>query len=273
MRLPAEIRVQIYEEVFEGALITVVVNWKDGDMHKVRYKFSSECGLAITCRAIKADSADHMWRAAVVHAVAKNGRCPVPIRRLVQALPSDIARQVQFLSNVTFYDHLKSIDLEGTGQYSLQPSPNSIQDITTSLLKFPKLKVCLAVLVSDRYVVYWDMTEMGMTFDGMFFGDYVGSLPAVNDCNQKLVPFEARSWPSPGLRELLKYFDSIQAASSIKILSRQKIRYRMLVWPRDDDHHDSAIGYSKLKQVIAVCFCSLDHVWRGDLVLQRYTLV
>lgn len=65
-RLPAELRVRIYEDVFEGALIIVGIlvgigdGWykKDPNKHTVRYKFNSKCSLAATCRAIRADSAD-----------------------------------------------------------------------------------------------------------------------------------------------------------------------------------------------------------------------
>lgn len=157
-----------------------------------------------------------MWRAAVVHATALNGMRggPVSIHHLGYALPSNAARQVQFLSNVTLLEDLPS--LKGPS------SPSGVQQATTSLLKFPDLKACLVPegafrVYGSGYCADNQWYNMGIKFNGMRFIEYADSLRV---SIQKLVPFEIE--PQGNIRQEVEYLIKIQAASGVKILSRQK---------------------------------------------------
>lgn len=230
MRLPAEIRVKTYDEVFEGALITVVVDWKDGDRHEIRYKFSSECRLALTCRAIKTESAKPMWRAAVIHAVTEEHGHPVPIHQLCRALPSEIACQVQFLSNVTFHDSKE-----------VEPERGSIELATSYLLQFPKLKICLALGLSVADFL------LDLKLDGMNAAEYVGKLVRTTGCDgsRKLVPLEIER--RANTREILEYFYNVQEAPGVQMFSLHCFEYEELEGPIDSDESKSYTG-------VRICF-------------------
>lgn len=236
-KIPTEIRLNIYDEVFKNATITAFVDWQDDPpphtdgTHTIRYKFSPDYGLAFTCHAMKADSSGSVWRGAVVKTVAEKGGYPAPINRLSKALPSDIARQVRFLSKVTFLP-LKAIEWE------------NIEDASTSLLKFPSLKACA---VPDcysgnpgRWATRWGSNSdlfRGYVKDSLSRADYHG--------DRDLETFGYRRWAKP--QEYLEARYGIKVTCGVQILSKQSFRH-------DDD---SLRCYRK------VCICFLQGLFRG----------
>lgn len=140
-KLPPEIRLQIHAYVFDGATATILVG-HDVDTQAqvdsslkplIRYRFSPDCSLAATCRAIRIESADTMWRNVFVkaghHWTTKRVPCgalplraPITLEMLNSVLPDAIAQHITRLANVLFSEN---------------------GDATTCLLKYPNLKVCI----------------------------------------------------------------------------------------------------------------------------------
>lgn len=92
-----------------------------------RYRFSPDCSLAATCRAIRIESADTMWRNVFVkaghHWTTKRGPCgalplraPITLEMLNSVLPDAIAQHITRLTNVLLPEN---------------------GDATTCLLKYP----------------------------------------------------------------------------------------------------------------------------------------
>lgn len=133
-KLPTEIRLNIYEEVLKGAKITISIHNSSSEEEKatVTYKFSSGCSLAITCRDIKIESAETMWRGAFVKILTDDDdNLSTFIQELTQLLPNEVTRNISHLSKIAF----PNVD-ELVEQHSLEK-------VTSSFLNFPNLEVCI----------------------------------------------------------------------------------------------------------------------------------
>lgn len=151
-KLPAEIRVRIYELVFSGNRITINVA-----QSPVRFSFSPECGFTFTCRAIRDEASETMWCNAIVKASNLNEfgyGDKVNIDKLTKVLPDEIARNITQLRNV----YLPTLEEVRNGSY---------ESATTSLAKYTMLKICY---ISNPGSSYRTAPERIL---GMLFWDYL----------------------------------------------------------------------------------------------------
>lgn len=177
---------------------------------------------------MRVESSGSMWRGAVVKAVAEKDRYSVPIDRLSKALPSDIARQVRLLSNVTFLP-LKKVERE------------NIEGTSTSLLKFPSLKACA---VPECYFGNPGSWATRWIRDIHIFGGQVrGSLSRAG-ChgNRDLKPFGCSCWAI--LQEYLEARYGIKPTCGVQIPSKQAFNHH-------DDTDDPLRCYY---MVVCICF-------------------
>lgn len=132
-KLPTETRLNIYKEVFKGAKITISIHtsWSEEEKATVTYSFSPGCSLANTCRDIKAESAEIMWRGAFVKILTNDDEyVSIFIQKLTQLLPNEVTRNISHLSNIAFPNVDEMVE-------------HGLEKATSSFLNFPNLKICI----------------------------------------------------------------------------------------------------------------------------------
>lgn len=93
-KIPAEIRLQIYNNVFPRFGKRIVVN-----LHKDRpatHWTGFDKGLLLTCRDIYNEAVEIMWRNAIVY-VESGDRTGAPVQELIEAIPERLVRNITFL--------------------------------------------------------------------------------------------------------------------------------------------------------------------------------
>lgn len=202
--LPAELRLKIYAEVFEGTVITITVKvTRPGELnsqsHLHKYSFDRGCSLAVTCRAIKAESEEIMWRSAIVKAENTSGY-DINIHELNKALPDEVALYITHLANVTFLGlgHAQSLGCESA---------------TTSLLKYPNLQV-----FDTPYLDCDDDFMIGH----MYWWEYVEDWLLHDKVDRQIVPF---SYERSNPIEFLEEYYGIKENIGIQIIGWLALDY------------------------------------------------
>lgn len=206
-KLPAEIRVRIYELVFSGNRITINIA-----QSPVRFSFSPECGFAFTCRAIRDEASETIWRSAIVKASNLNEfgyGDKVNIDKLTKVLPDEIARNITQLRNV----YLPTLEEVRNGSY---------ESATASLARYPMLRVCCISIPGDLH-----RTALG-SIDGTDFLHYL--CPYHFGLSSRLiVPFTCASGLEP--KKFIQRVYGLRPDCGIQILSRESSYLFMVCRP------------------------------------------
>lgn len=197
-KLPPEIRLRIYESVYDCSVDKDYSNMPKirilvADVAKkslITYRFNRKCGLTFTCRLIKAESWGVMWRSALVSVHAREAHLyhtyscdAVILDELNKVLSDDIAQNITYLSTIKMA--------------LLQRVQNgSCESMSTSLLKYPRLKACYLDLENScfdyRKHLYIN------TVDDMDAYEYAGlNCEGYRGIMDVLLPFELTSGKKP----------------------------------------------------------------------------
>lgn len=133
-KIPADIRLNIYAEVFKGALITIQVDYfliGPAEDNKPLFKlyYSAECDLAFTCRFINAESAVTMWSNATWEVVG-----PVDQEAWLHCCHKAVANE-EFSKHIV---HLRNVAFptpEEVIKWYLMPASSFLRG-------FPRLQTC-----------------------------------------------------------------------------------------------------------------------------------
>lgn len=125
----AEIRAKIYKEIVKNARITMRI--REGRRRRpFKYRLKTDFSLAGTCRLIRNEFTETMWRSAIVKATGRGHKAgPVCIDTLNKTLPDDLARNITLLTQVSF-------------PFLTQTRKQGLDLPAVSLLKFPSLRIC-----------------------------------------------------------------------------------------------------------------------------------
>lgn len=203
-RIPTETRIKIYEEVFGGARIRVLIGDPYLNEPAVSYRFSRNCSLAFTCRAIRAESAEAMWRGAVVGA-RRTYASQIFLEDLNAVLPDEIARHIT---------HLEDISLPSDSITWVNRGEKDLTD-AAFLAKYPRLK-----RISNVTEFEDQLREQPVMVDGMSVEDYL-RLVANDSFEPQIVPFEYEAGEKPD-----KYLERIYgfgAGCGVQIMPRDII--------------------------------------------------
>lgn len=202
-KLPPEIRLRIYKLVYYCPVVPLRTGYSGfhdnpkikilvtdvAEKHPlaVTYRLNPKCGLTFTCRLIKAESWVVMWRSALVsvHFEAPPGlHFPsydsMAIYELNKVLPDEIAQNITYLSNIK----MASLQRVQSG---------SCESMSTSLLKYPRLKACCL----DYYCFEYFDRLCTKNIDGMDVSEYGAQWCEGSISPDILRPFELESGKKP----------------------------------------------------------------------------
>lgn len=121
---------------------------RGGDKVVIFFRYNRQCALAITCRLIKAESTEILWRSAVCSAVRKLNPSAVWLHHLRRALPQYYARNIV---------HLQNVCIPATEEVETW----SLESVNVSLLGFPGLQTCgVTVGYDDTVIDHGSMVEV-----------------------------------------------------------------------------------------------------------------
>lgn len=221
-KISTEICLQIYAHVFQGTKITTQITDEDSlssisklfddgddDDEFPKYQFGPDCGLAITCRAIRIESSETMWRNVFVKAVKLGpyGEIAASLKSLNKVLPDEVAQHITHLANIRLPEPPL---LEG----------ENANEATTYLLKYLSLKVCTA-----DYLRPYEM-DYELTIGGVGGSEYVKRITDDPSYGRQLVPFEVEDDLSRHMRPSLfleKEF-GIYSDCGIQIIGRSLLQ-------------------------------------------------
>lgn len=139
-RLPKEIRLQVYGEVFDDTRIKVIVKRTfskrkpDSVVSGYKIKIKNDSAILATCRAARDEAMVVMWAKAVVQAVDGGSEYPIDLQDLNDALPHAITKQIIHLRGII----VPILSWKPTIWYPDTPTFTAVE----LLARYPKLQTC-----------------------------------------------------------------------------------------------------------------------------------